>query len=814
MINAWVQRWKETTGEADRGDTLVELLIAMVILAITVAALLGALIASTAGSVEHRSLTSLDSILKSFADSAKYEIQMQPLVSAPNGSGPQFVECATTNTYQILSTPTPSSGPAGTSTTVFGTGLTPGATVHSVMVGSAQAAVTSTYPTTVDANGNVTLTFNVPAGLTAGTSYPVTVTDSANRTETSSGGFSVTGGAPSTILSSLSDYSLSISSVQWWNGAAFVPGNGCQPSDKTGIQLLTVTAVAQDHTTSSLSFAVSNPGTTAPVLVSAQGYFVAGTPANFQIVYYGYPAPVFVSSGTLPPGLSLSTSGLLNGTPTSGGSYTFTITAKNANNQTSEQFTAVVYQKPAITSASSVGFKTGSGGTFTVTTTGYPTPSITNGFAGCNASNLPGSITLTDNGNGTATIKATNAAPQGTYTICLNATNTNPDPGNPQTNSATQTFKLYIGTIPAITSAPSAGFKAGTTSTFTVTTTGTLPMSITNGFGTCNASNLPGSITLTDNGNGTATIKATNTAPQGTYTICLNATNPIGTGTQTFTLTIGTVPVITSANNVGFRTGTGGTFTVTTTGFPAPAVTNGYFGCNASNLPGSITLTDNGNGTATIKATNTSPQGTYTICLNATNPIGTGTQTFTLTIGTVPVITSANSADFAPGLGGSFTVTTSGSPAPAITNGFVGCNASNLPGSITLTDNGNGTATIKATAGAPQGSYTICLNATNPIGTGTQKFTLGIGQPPTITGPTSVTFTSGTNSSYSYTTTGAPTLAITSGALPASGRITFNTTTGVLSGNPRRQDRGTYVITVTATNAYGSASITVTVSVS
>ena len=71
LTNRWARRWRNATGEADRGDTLVELLIAMVILAITVAALLGALIASTAGSVEHRSLASLDSILKSFADSVQ-----------------------------------------------------------------------------------------------------------------------------------------------------------------------------------------------------------------------------------------------------------------------------------------------------------------------------------------------------------------------------------------------------------------------------------------------------------------------------------------------------------------------------------------------------------------------------------------------------------------------------------------------------------------------------------------------------------------------------------------------------------------------
>ena len=93
----------------------------MVILALTVSALLGALIASTAGSVEHRSIANLDAILKSFADSAKYEIQMQP---SSGQSSPQFTECATPSDYHVLSTPTPSSGPVGTSVTVFATGLT------------------------------------------------------------------------------------------------------------------------------------------------------------------------------------------------------------------------------------------------------------------------------------------------------------------------------------------------------------------------------------------------------------------------------------------------------------------------------------------------------------------------------------------------------------------------------------------------------------------------------------------------------------------------------------------------------------------
>ncbi|HKF03120.1 MAG TPA: hypothetical protein VKB49_12450, partial [Candidatus Sulfotelmatobacter sp.] len=59
---------------------------------------------------------------------------------------------------------------------------------------------------------------------------------------------------------------------------------------------------------------------------------------------------------------------------------------------------------PAITSSNSVGFTIGTPGSFSVTTTGTPTPSLTETGA------LPSGVTFTDNGNGTATLGGTPAA--------------------------------------------------------------------------------------------------------------------------------------------------------------------------------------------------------------------------------------------------------------------------------------------------------------------------------------------------------------------------------------------------------------------
>lgn len=64
--------------ERDRGDTLIEVVIAIAIIGITVSALLAALITALTSSGVHRSLTNLDTTLRSNAEEAKYLIELQP----------------------------------------------------------------------------------------------------------------------------------------------------------------------------------------------------------------------------------------------------------------------------------------------------------------------------------------------------------------------------------------------------------------------------------------------------------------------------------------------------------------------------------------------------------------------------------------------------------------------------------------------------------------------------------------------------------------------------------------------------------------
>ena len=78
------------------------------------------------------------------------------------------------------------------------------------------------------------------------------------------------------------------------------------------------------------------------------------TPYSTRILANGNPAPTFsISSGALPGGLSINgTTGVISGTPTNTGSYTFTVAATNSQGSAAKQYTLLVYSKEAKPDAS------------------------------------------------------------------------------------------------------------------------------------------------------------------------------------------------------------------------------------------------------------------------------------------------------------------------------------------------------------------------------------------------------------------------------------------------------------------------------
>lgn len=188
-----------------------------------------------------------------------------------------------------------------------------------------------------------------------------------------------------------------------------------------------------------------------------------------------------------------------------------------------------------------------------------------------------------------------------------------------------------VGTAaPAITSAASAVFTVGSAGTFTVASTGA-PVAALSETGT-----LPSGVTFVDNTDGTATLAGTpGVGTSGTYALTITASNSVAPdATQNFTLTVNESPTITSANSATFQNGVASSFTVTTTGVPAPALSV------SGSLPSGVTFTDNGNGTASLSGTSTA-SGTYNLTIIASNGAAPdATQAFTLVVRAPAVVLS------------------------------------------------------------------------------------------------------------------------------------------------------------------------------
>jgi Putative Ig domain len=260
-----------------------------------------------------------------------------------------------------------------------------------------------------------------------------------------------------------------------------------------------------------------------PAITSkASTTFTAGSAGTFTVTTTGFPTPALTWTGALPAGVTFDDNGngtaTISGTPSAGGSYPILITATNSTNTVSQSFTLAVDQPLAITSAATTTAVAGTAMTpFTVTTTGYPIPTLTKTGV------LPAGVTFTNNGNGTATIAGVpKATDGGNYTITITAKNAD--------QTITQSFTIVVDEGPSIT-ATSATFTVGDTGTVTVTAHG-FPAPALTWTGA-----LPGGVTFVDNGNGTATISGVPTAA-GSYPIVITATNAFGTVSDSFTLKV------------------------------------------------------------------------------------------------------------------------------------------------------------------------------------------------------------------------------------------------------------------------------------
>jgi Bacterial Ig domain len=150
---------------------------------------------------------------------------------------------------------------------------------------------------------------------------------------------------------------------------------------------------------------------------------------------------VLVSGPSRDASFQLNSDGSFSYTPIPGfaGTDSFTYESKGLGGGTSSPTTVtlnVIGNAPSITSADTAAFTVGTAGSFTIRTTGLPTPAI------ADATPLPAGLGFTDNHDGTATISGTPAAgTQGSYPIAVSA-------ANGQGSNASQTITLQIAAAP------------------------------------------------------------------------------------------------------------------------------------------------------------------------------------------------------------------------------------------------------------------------------------------------------------------------------------------------------------------------------
>jgi PKD repeat protein len=382
-------------------------------------------------------------------------------------------------------------------------------------------------------------------------------------------------------------------------------------------------------------------------------------------------------------------------------------------------------------------------------------------------------LTATELGGGVYQLAVT----AGTINIQVNTSGGLTGSAGPLTVASNSTYYQYI-TASASNSAPTPGFAASSTTgvvgqaiTFTDTSSGG-PTGWRWDFG-------DGASALTQN-------SSHSYSAAGTYTVRLTVTNSSGTNSLTrnayITIYTATPPV---AN-----------FTGTPLNGVAPlAVT---FTDTSSNGPTSWAWTFGDSGTSTVQnAGHTySTPGTYTVTLTATNAYGnnTKTQTAYVTVGAVPVTSFTGTPLFgAAPMAVTFTDASTNSPTSWAWN---------------FGDSTTSTSQSPVHTYAVAGTYTVALTATNAYGSNTSTRTayVTVGNAPVasftgspLTGLAPLTI------NFADASTNSPTSWSWNFGDPGSGGS--NTSTGQ---NPAHiySSAGTYTVALTATNAYGSNTMT------
>ncbi len=159
---------------------------------------------------------------------------------------------------------------------------------------------------------------------------------------------------------------------------------------------------------------------------------------------------------------------------------------------------------------------------------------------------------------------------------------------------------------------------------------------------------------------------------------------------------------------------------------------NNVLAITAPTKPVWLTLTDNGNGTAALSGTPTTP-GTYPVVLQVTDGTTSVQQSFSITVipsngNTAPQFSSSPTLQASAGAAFSYTVAASDTDGHAIS-----FSAADLPSWLTLVDNGNGTATLSGIApDSGVQNHPVTILVSDGLTSVVQSFIVSLNRPPVI----------------------------------------------------------------------------------
>ncbi|GAB3753153.1 hypothetical protein GCM10028817_18540 [Spirosoma pomorum] len=546
----------------------------------------------------------------------------------------------------------------------------------------------------------------------------------------------------------------------------------------------------------------------------------AGTAYSLNITASGGTSPYTyaVTAGALPAGMTLAANGVLSGTPTVSGTFTFTVRAQDSSTGSGPYSATRVYTltiaAPTITltPASLPNGAVGSAYTQTLTASGGTSPYTYAVTAGA----LPTGMTLASNG----TLSGTPTGGSGIFNFTIQATDA-------QNFSGTRTYALTItaptisglGASPAtvclgspITVTASIG-QVSAAYNYTLTVGNTVLSGVSSG---------PFSQTVNANGSGSANINlvvSQNGRASADASVTVNAPPVAGLLNNGPLICGGSSVTLTASGGVSYQFSTGATqvgsaptATVTSAGVYSVTVigTNGCTATASTQVTGDQSvpvagLTNDGplSCTKTSVTLTASGSGTYQFSTGAT-PVNGGPTATVTTAGVYSVtVVGANGCS---SIASTTVVGDQSLPVAGLTNdGPLSCTKT----SVTLTATGNGTYRFSAGAtpvnGGPTatvtsaGVYSVTVVGSNGCSSIASTTVVGDQSVP-VAGLTNDGPLSCAKTSVTLTASGVGTYQFSSGATPVNGGPTATVTTA-----------GVYSVTVVGANGCSSIASTTVV---